>query len=500
MNMVINSFHALGRTLQTIMPDAPFPKLGIKIVEKNERHFSEQQLREAANAVSVMSLGSSKLAQKAAGDVLAGRAALTDVLGEPTKGVQEHHAAPAPKPAAATPAKPAAAAAAADALPAGWVSAWTDEGCACAAARAAAGSAVSPRRAAPLPAHLSRRPLRPQTSTSKTPWTALPAGSARPRRPRARARARRCPPAGSARGRTRAVRALLRAARRGRSTARRGARHHSSRAATPLLLQTSTLKTRSMAARAGSARPPVPVAACRRGGPRRKRPTGILTISTPTARRAGSGPPDFLRPDWVCTVSYPHVYNEVPSLHPLHSNSFDTNPLSRLNPPPPFLLLRAPLNFFSPACGRRLRHLPLSQPLHNPPLARASVTTRRCHDATGGCPPAPQPAARRRRRCRRGASVDHHITQNVAFVIADSHYFPCAAGRGILRHTGSASFTWAARGLHPSVLIDAARRFCAMALHTSPSRLLGACINLAALREDAWRELTTIFDSVRVPV
>jgi hypothetical protein len=138
MNMVINSFHALGRTLQTIMPDAPFPKLGIKIVEKNERHFSEQQLREAANAVSVMSLGSSKLAQKAAGDVLAGRAALTDVLGEPTKGVQEHHAAPAPKPAAATPAKPAAAAAAADALPAGWVSAWTDEGCACTAARGAA--------------------------------------------------------------------------------------------------------------------------------------------------------------------------------------------------------------------------------------------------------------------------------------------------------------------------------------------------------------------------
>ena len=136
MNMVINSFHALGRTLQTIMPDAPFPKLGIKIVEKNERHFSEQQLREAANAVSVMSLGSSKLAQKAAGDVLAGRAALTDVLGEPTKGVQEHHApAPAPKPAAASPAKPAAAAA--DALPAGWVSAWTDEGCACRAARAA---------------------------------------------------------------------------------------------------------------------------------------------------------------------------------------------------------------------------------------------------------------------------------------------------------------------------------------------------------------------------
>ena len=28
----------------------------------------------------------------------------------------------------------------------------------------------------------------------------------------------------------------------------------------------------------------------------------------------------------------------------------------------------------------------------------------------------------------------------------------------IIRHTGSASFTWAARGLHPAVLIDAATR------------------------------------------
>ncbi len=32
---VARSIHALGRLLQDIMPDAPFPKLGIKVVAKN---------------------------------------------------------------------------------------------------------------------------------------------------------------------------------------------------------------------------------------------------------------------------------------------------------------------------------------------------------------------------------------------------------------------------------------------------------------------------------
>ena len=122
-NQVINSIHALGRTLQTIMPDSNFPKLGIKVVDKNERHFSEQQLREAANAVSVMSLGSSNLAKKAALDVLAGRAALTDELGGPTKGEQEARSTPAKAAAAKPAASPAAAG-----LPAGWSSGTTAEG------------------------------------------------------------------------------------------------------------------------------------------------------------------------------------------------------------------------------------------------------------------------------------------------------------------------------------------------------------------------------------
>lgn len=138
-DQVIISIHALGRTLQTIMPDAPFPKLGIKVVEKNERTFTEEQLREARAAVSVLSLGSSKLAAKAAMDVLTGRPALVDELGEPTKVPVPKKEEP--KPAAANPAvsvssssgagaaampspKPAAAAD----LPAGWIESRTAEG------------------------------------------------------------------------------------------------------------------------------------------------------------------------------------------------------------------------------------------------------------------------------------------------------------------------------------------------------------------------------------
>lgn len=70
---VVKSIHALGRTVQTIMPDAPFPKLGVKVVEKNERHFSEEQLRQAKAAVSVLNLGSSDLGKKATASLLEGK-------------------------------------------------------------------------------------------------------------------------------------------------------------------------------------------------------------------------------------------------------------------------------------------------------------------------------------------------------------------------------------------------------------------------------------------
>jgi hypothetical protein len=82
---VVSSIHALGRLLQTIMPDAPFRKLGIKVVEKNERTFTEEQLREARSAVSVLNMGSSALGRKAFSDVLEGKPAMRDVLGDPAK-------------------------------------------------------------------------------------------------------------------------------------------------------------------------------------------------------------------------------------------------------------------------------------------------------------------------------------------------------------------------------------------------------------------------------
>ena len=82
-NQVISSIHALGRLLQTIMPDAKLPKLGIKVVEKNEITFTEDQLREARAAVSVLNLGSSSHGKKAFQDVLEGKPALVDVPGYP---------------------------------------------------------------------------------------------------------------------------------------------------------------------------------------------------------------------------------------------------------------------------------------------------------------------------------------------------------------------------------------------------------------------------------
>lgn len=69
---VSKSIHALGRLLQTIMP-AFTPKLGVKVVEKNERHFSEDQMRQARAAVSVLNLGSSDMAKKATASLLEGK-------------------------------------------------------------------------------------------------------------------------------------------------------------------------------------------------------------------------------------------------------------------------------------------------------------------------------------------------------------------------------------------------------------------------------------------
>lgn len=108
---VVSAIHALGRHLQAIMPDAPFPKLGIKVVDKNERKWTEEQLIKARAAVSILNLGCSDIGRKAADDLLQGKAALADVLEIKDKS----HVA-------------STKVAAAGALPAGWAECKTPDG------------------------------------------------------------------------------------------------------------------------------------------------------------------------------------------------------------------------------------------------------------------------------------------------------------------------------------------------------------------------------------
>ncbi len=185
---VVTSTHALGRLVQAIMPEGAFPKLGIKVVEKNvshvcaaapptlqaddahltrhplsptphpappfmqERHFSEEQMVQARMAVSVINLGSSDMGKKAFADVLAGegfnpagekgekgdKGAKGKEAAAPEKHAHAAHAAHAPTTEtyahAHTPTAPHAAKkeepakAAKKALPAGWEELATDDG------------------------------------------------------------------------------------------------------------------------------------------------------------------------------------------------------------------------------------------------------------------------------------------------------------------------------------------------------------------------------------
>lgn len=73
LNAVVIGITALGRWCQKNMPDAPFPKLGVKEADKTERAFTEEQLRKGAAAVSVLNLGSSDMGKKACEAVLEGK-------------------------------------------------------------------------------------------------------------------------------------------------------------------------------------------------------------------------------------------------------------------------------------------------------------------------------------------------------------------------------------------------------------------------------------------
>jgi hypothetical protein len=73
--VVGQSLHALGRLMQSPpFAELGLPKLGKRVVEKQAREFSEEQLREAAAAVSVLNLGSHQTGVEGAKDMLAGKA------------------------------------------------------------------------------------------------------------------------------------------------------------------------------------------------------------------------------------------------------------------------------------------------------------------------------------------------------------------------------------------------------------------------------------------
>lgn len=75
---VVSSIHALGRTVQKNLPDWGRPNLGIKVVEKNVREWTPEQLAASRNAVSLLNLGSSDHGKKAAMAVLDGTGELDD--------------------------------------------------------------------------------------------------------------------------------------------------------------------------------------------------------------------------------------------------------------------------------------------------------------------------------------------------------------------------------------------------------------------------------------
>jgi len=73
--VVGQSIHALGRLLQSPpFAELGLPKLGKRVVEKQVREFTEEQLREAASAVSVLNLGSHATGVGGARDMLSGKA------------------------------------------------------------------------------------------------------------------------------------------------------------------------------------------------------------------------------------------------------------------------------------------------------------------------------------------------------------------------------------------------------------------------------------------
>jgi hypothetical protein len=75
LKVVTQSIHALGRLMQSPpFAELGLPKLGKRVVEKQVREFTEEQLREAAAAVSVLNLGGHATGLDGAKGMLEGKA------------------------------------------------------------------------------------------------------------------------------------------------------------------------------------------------------------------------------------------------------------------------------------------------------------------------------------------------------------------------------------------------------------------------------------------
>jgi len=83
---VVVCITAFGRLVQKLFPAAPYPTLGVKMLEKTERVFTEEQITKGRAAVSVLNLGSSAHGKMACEDVLEGKKALGSILDGPSSG------------------------------------------------------------------------------------------------------------------------------------------------------------------------------------------------------------------------------------------------------------------------------------------------------------------------------------------------------------------------------------------------------------------------------
>jgi hypothetical protein len=130
MKAVVTHIHALGRFVQDKCPDYDGPTLGHRVVKKNVRTFTKEQLAAAAAAPSLLNLGSSDLAKKAAMDVLSGKGAFAEdapTSGAGVEGGEAAEATPAGR-TESTAKKEEPTAKKEASLPAGWEALTADDG------------------------------------------------------------------------------------------------------------------------------------------------------------------------------------------------------------------------------------------------------------------------------------------------------------------------------------------------------------------------------------